>query len=424
MKNLLYLVHRFPYPPNKGDKITSFNMLKYLSGHFNIFLGCFVDDPRDWQYLPEVEKYCKQLCTVGLKPGAAKLKSLQGLLTGEALSLPYYRNTTLQGWVDKIFTQHHIDGLMVLSGVMAQYVSRHLDKGIRSVLDLEDVDSDKWQLLAKEQGWLLGWILNRESVQLLRFERAMARKFDITLLVSKREAELFKTKAPEVAAKTRYRVQGVDCDYFDPSLKFPNPYGKSTKVLVFTGAMDYWPNSDAVIWFAQEVIPRIRVEVPAVRFCIVGMNPTKKVKDLAKDPSIMVTGGVPDVRPYLAHAAAAALPLRIARGIQNKILEAMAMEKPILATPNAIFGIEPCPGFSPLISETAEGLAKNAISLLNTEHTSTSTARACVLKRNDWNVNLQFIHRLLSENLSELESLNPHFSDGDVINDRSLESAR
>lgn len=407
MKNLLYLVHRLPYPPNKGDKITSFNMLKYLSDRFNIFLGCFVDDLRDWQYRPEVEKYCKQLCTIGLKPATAKFRSLLGLLTGEALSLTYYRNAKLQAWVDRVFEEYQIDAVMVLSGVMAQYVSPHLNQKIRSVLDLEDVDSDKWQLLAKEHGVLLSWILNRESVRLLHFERAMAQKFDITLLVSKREAELFKMKAPEVARKTTFRVQGVDCSYFDPSLRYENPYAGSTNVLVFTGAMDYWPNSDAVIWFAKEVIPRIRQAVPNVCFCIVGMNPTRKVKALAEDPSIIVTGGVPDVRPYLAHAAAAALPLRIARGIQNKVLEAMAMEKPILATPNAIYGMDLCPGFSPYVSATAEGLAEKAIALLNTEVQETAGARACVLKHNDWEVNLGFIHRLLSEDLSTMESLSP-----------------
>lgn len=382
-------------------------MLKYLSNHFNIFLGCFIDDPRDWQYIPEIEKYCKQLCTVELKPLTAKFKSLQGLFTGEPLSLPYYRNAKLQEWVDSICGSHKIDTVMVLSGAMAQYVSRHLNDDNRSVLDLEDVDSDKWQLLAKEHGWLLGWVLNRESVRLLHFERAMAQKFDITLFVSRKEAELFKSKAPEVAQKTRFRTQGVDSNYFDPSHEYENPYGENAKVLVFTGAMDYWPNSDAAIWFAKKVIPKIRLEVPSVRFYIVGMNPTRKVRALARDPSIIVTGGVPDVRPYLAHATAAALPLRIARGIQNKMLEAMAMKKPILATPNAIYGIELCPGFSPLVSATAEGLAEKAISLLNSDTREIAAARACVLERNNWEVNLNFIYKLLNKSSDEINSITP-----------------
>jgi len=395
MKNLLYLVHRLPYPPNKGDKITSFNMLKYLSARFNVFLGCFIDDPQDWQYVPKVGKYCTQLCPVGLKSSVAELKSLQGLLTGEALSLPYYRSRKLQDWVDGVLQDHAIDAILVLSGAMAQYVSYPLDSDIRTVLDLEDVDSDKWQLFAKEHNWPLNWIFQRESQRLFDYERAMAKKFDVTLFVSRDEAELFQKLAPEVAHRTKYRVQGVDSNYFDPSLRFENPYPNNAQALVFTGAMDYWPNTDAVIWFAKEIMPRIKEAVPDALFYIVGMNPLPKVRALGKDPSIMITGGVPDVRPYLAHAVAAALPLRVARGIQNKILEAMAMEKPVLATPDAIHGIELCPGFSPLISDSAEGLAEKGISLLTVSPAVPNTARRCVLERYNWDVNLQFINELL-----------------------------
>ncbi|MCP3871052.1 MAG: TIGR03087 family PEP-CTERM/XrtA system glycosyltransferase [Gammaproteobacteria bacterium] len=396
MKNLLYLVHRLPYPPNKGDKITSFNLLKYLSRHYNVYLGCFVDEPKDWQYLSRLEPFCSGFMPVRLDPRTAKARSLSGFLKGEALSLPYYRNSRLQNWVDGILESKHIDNILVLSGAMAQYVSPHLSNR-RSLLDLEDVDSDKWQLYAKDHTWPLNWIFQRESRKLLAYEQAMASKFDVTLFVSRMEAQLFQNLCPEVAHKVRYRVQGVDFNYFDPSRTYPNPYDRDTRVLVFTGAMDYWPNADAVIWFARDVLPKIRKTVPNVQFWIVGMNPLPRVQALSNDPSVIVTGFVSDVRPYLAHAVGAVLPLRVARGIQNKILEAMAMEKPVLATTDAIHGIEVSQGFSPLVSDSPEGLAKLAIALLTCDDPKPSATRALVQQKYDWEANLNMLHQLFEE---------------------------
>jgi sugar transferase (PEP-CTERM/EpsH1 system associated) len=404
MKNLLYLVHRLPYPPNKGDKITSFNILKHLSTRYNVYLGCFIDDHQDRKYVPKVEKYCAGLCAVHLNPFYRKVLSLQGLLTNEALSLPFYKSNKLQDWVDNLIQTQNIDGVFILSGAMAQFVSAHLNSISRAVLDLEDVDSDKWQLYAKDHKWPLSWIFQRESKKLLEYERKMANLFDVTLFVSDEEAKLFKAMAPEVAHKIRYRVQGVDGKYFDPALKFESPYEDGIKVLVFTGAMDYWPNEDAVTWFAKQIMPRISQVVPNARFFIVGMNPARKVRILAKNSSIIVTGGVADVRPYLAHAIAAALPLRVARGIQNKILEAMAMEMSVLATPEAIFGIEPCPGFSPLIADTADELADKAIRLLTGKKQETISSRPCVLEKYNWDDNLQLLDELLDEDLSDTQT--------------------
>jgi sugar transferase (PEP-CTERM/EpsH1 system associated) len=345
------------------------------------------------------------MCVVQLNPLYRKIMSLQGLLTNDALSLPYYNSKKLQDWVDSLIKAGDIHGVFILSGAMAQFVSTHLDSIPRSLLDLEDIDSDKWQLYAKDHKWPLNWIFLRESKKLLKYERRMAGLFDVTLFVSEEEAKLFKAMVPEVAHKIRYRVQGVDGKYFDPKLKFENPYEEDSRVLVFTGAMDYWPNEDAVTWFTKKVMPKISCAVPKVRFYIVGMNPGRKVRNLAKDSSVIVTGGVIDVRPYLAHAIAAALPLRVARGIQNKILEAMAMEIPVLATPEAVFGIEPCPGFSPLIADTADELADEAIRLLTGKKQEAISSRPCVLEKYNWDDNLQLLDELLEEDMSNEQSL-------------------
>lgn len=394
-KKLLFLVHRLPYPPNKGDKIASFNLLRFLAERYEVFVGTFIDDPEDRQYVDKVLTYCSDLCAPEIIPIAARIASLRGLLTGEALSLPYLRSRELQEWVDKVMTDHSPERIVIFSGPMAQYVSGRVPTGATTLFDMVDVDSEKWRSYGERKTWPMSWLYRREADKLLDFERRMAREFDSTVFVSKEEAELFRGLAPESADKTTYRIQGVDSAFFDPAVDFDNPYADDTPALVFTGAMDYWPNVDAVTWFVGEVWSTIRDAVPDAVFCIVGRHPAPEVRKLAERPGVIVTGGVPDVRPYLAHARAAVLPLRIARGIQNKVLEAMAMQLPVIATPGAMTGIQPFDGFDPTVSEAIPTLTNAAISALQQPRRTVQAARACVLERYDWNANLQRIARLL-----------------------------
>jgi sugar transferase (PEP-CTERM/EpsH1 system associated) len=394
-KKLLFLVHRLPYPPNKGDKIASFNLLRFLAERYEVFVGTFIDDPDDRQYTDKVREYCTELCAPEINPRGAKIASLRGLLTGEALSLPYLRSAELQQWTQRILDEQRPERIVIFSGPMAQYVTGRVPQGATTLFDMVDVDSEKWRSYGERKTWPMSWLYRREADKLLDFERRMAREFDSTVFVSREEAELFRGLAPESAAKTTYRIQGVDSAFFDPTLAFDNPYPGAAPALIFTGAMDYWPNVDAVIWFANEAMPRIREQVPQALFCIVGRYPSPEVQKLAELPGVLVTGGVPDVRPYLAHAHAAALPLRIARGIQNKVLEAMAMELPVVATSGAMTGIQPYAGFEPVVSDDVGTLAEAAIELLQQPRKPQPAARACVLERYDWNANLQRIARLL-----------------------------
>jgi len=396
MKKLLYLVHRLPYPPNKGDKITSFNLLKYLSQRHNVYMGCFVDDPDDWQYVDYVNEFCTQSCIESLKPTTAKILSIRGLLTGSPLSLPYYYNKRLESWVDNVLGSTEIDAVLIFSGVMAQYVSGKLKPEIKSVLDLEDVDSDKWRVYAQEHTWPMNWIYQRESERLLAFESAMANEFDSTVLVSKDEADFFKKLVPSVADKVVARVQGVDSVFFDAHLTHENPYQLGQRVIVFTGAMDYWPNINAAVWFAKDIFPNIREQVSDACFYIVGMNPSDEVKGLDSIEGVFVTGGVPDVRPYIVHGEFSVVPLRLARGIQNKVLEAMALEKPILATSNALQGIQRYDGFVPLVADDEMAMIQGALNLLTgQEKQDIKAGRACVLEYYNWDTNLQTIETLL-----------------------------
>jgi sugar transferase (PEP-CTERM/EpsH1 system associated) len=394
-KTLLFLVHRLPYPPNKGDKIASFNLLRFLAERYAVHLGTFIDDPGDRQYVDKLHRYCSDICAVEIEPRRARIASLRGLFTGEALSLPYLRSRVLQDWVGRVLTAHRPERIVVFSGPMAQYVTGRVPPGTRTLFDMVDVDSEKWRSYAQQKRWPMNWLYRREADRLLAFERRMASEFDSTVFVSREEAELFRDLAPESAAKTTFRVQGVDSDFFDPALDHERPYPTDVRVLLFTGAMDYWPNVDAVIWFADHAFPRIREAVGNALFCIVGMRPAPEVQKLAGRPGILVTGSVPDVRPYLAHAHAAVLPLRIARGIQNKVLEAMAMQLPVIATPGAMTGVQPFPGFEPTISNDPDRLADAAIKILDGPRKRDRAARECVLERYNWDANLQRIARLL-----------------------------
>ena len=394
-KKLLFLAHRLPYPPNKGDKIASFNLLRFLASRYRVFLGTFIDDPNDRQYRDQVRRYCEDLCAPEISPIIARIASLRGLLSGEALSLPYLRNRELYAWTTQVLREQRPERIVIFSGPMAQYVSGRVPDGATTLFDMVDVDSEKWRSYAERKPWPMSALYRREADRLLAFERRVAGELDNTVFVSEEEADLFRSLAPECAAKITYRIQGVDSDFFDPSGDYPDPFPAGAPALVFTGAMDYWPNVDAVGWFAQEAWPRIRRQVPNARFFIVGMRPTPEVSRLAEQPGITVTGAVPDVRPYLAHAHAAVLPLRIARGIQNKVLEAMAMQLPIIGTAGALTGIAPYAGFEPIISESADTLADSASRLLQQPRRADSAARECVLQRYNWDANLQRILRLL-----------------------------
>ncbi len=337
MENLLFLVHRIPYPPNKGDKIRSFHFLKALSQHYTIYLGTFIDDPNDWQYVDTVKGYCRETCIQSLNPVQAKIKSLTGLLTGEALSLPYYKNHELRKWVNGVIERHRIRKVLIFSSVMGQYVLNRED--LTLIADYVDVDSDKWRQYAEKKTWPESWIYRRESERLLEFEKQLISQTKAGFFVSEQEANLFKTLVPEFEARIGSVNNGVDTDYFSPDHAFDSPYRPESQVLAFTGAMDYWANVDAVKWFAEKVFPAIRKKHPDTEFYIVGSKPTKDVLLLAQIDGVVVTGSVDDVRPFIAHSDLVVTPLRIARGIQNKVLEAMAMAKPVVATSMAIEGI-------------------------------------------------------------------------------------
>ncbi|MDP2252846.1 MAG: TIGR03087 family PEP-CTERM/XrtA system glycosyltransferase, partial [Thiobacillus sp.] len=390
MEGLLFLAHRIPFPPNKGDKIRSFNLLRHLSMRYAIHLGAFVDDPDDWQYRDALKPYCASIRLLPLHPRRAKLASLVGLLTGEALTLPYYRNRELAAWAKGLADAGAVTRGLAYSSAMAQFMPAGL---ARRVLDMVDVDSDKWTQYAPTQRWPLSWVYAREGRKLAAWEARVAQDFDATLLVSNAEAALLLQRAPHARDKISAFENGVDAEYFSPARDYPNPYPADVQGVVFTGAMDYWPNIDAVSWFAERIFPAVRAAVPAAQFTIVGSRPGEAVRALARQPGVAVTGGVPDVRPWLAHAACAVAPLRIARGVQNKVLEAMAMARPIVASAQAAEGIRAEAGRDFVLAQGEAEFAHAVVARLQAV-SSAAPARDCILAHYDWARNLGAIDPL------------------------------
>jgi sugar transferase (PEP-CTERM/EpsH1 system associated) len=393
VENLLLLIHRMPYPPNKGDKIRSYNLLKHLAQHYRVHLGTFVDDADDWQHMPRVRALCASSNFAKLNPTLARVKSLGALLANRSLSLDYYHDAGMHEWVARTMQANEVSKIVVFSSPMAQYAQPY--PMAKRVIDFCDVDSDKWRQYAEKKSWPMNWLYGHEARQLLAYERKVARETDASLFVSQPEADLFRKLAPESAARIGFFNNGVDTEFFAPAAS-PSPYKPGQKVIAFAGAMDYWPNIDAVQWFAAEVLPRVLAVEPDAAFYIVGARPSAAVQQLASLPNVFVTGTVDDVRPYVTHAALSVAPLRIARGIQNKVLEAMSLAKTIVVSPQALEGIEAEPGRELLLAGDAPQFAAAVLNALaHPDPAMGQAARRKVEARYGWSANLARVDALL-----------------------------
>jgi sugar transferase (PEP-CTERM/EpsH1 system associated) len=397
LEPLLFLAHRIPFPPNKGDKVRSYHLLEYLSERYRVFLGSFVDQAEDWQYVPTVRAYCADTYFGSIHPLRARMKSLSGLVRGEALTLPYYRDAGLRDWIRDVLDSHGIRKAVVFSGAMAQYVVD--DARLCKVVDFCDVDSAKWTQYAESRGWPMSWLYRREGERLHAFERQAAESSAASVFVTPAEVELFRRITPGVSARLIHVGNGVDASYFSPAHDLPSPFPAGQVPIVFTGAMDYWPNADAAVWFGNEVLPVVRRNIPNAEFWIVGMNPTPTVRALAGTEGVVVTGTVPDVRPYLLHASVVVAPLRVARGVQNKVLEAMAMGKAVVASSACAGGLTGAAGAQFEVAATAQEFSAKVLELIGTTRSAEigKAAREHVLEAYTWAGNLAAIHALLEQ---------------------------
>lgn len=397
---LLLLVHRIPYPPNKGDKIRSFNLMKALSENFELHLGCFYDDPFDQKYIPDLNHWCKSIYCLKLKKSTAILNGLSGFLTQQPITLPYYFHRKMATWVNGVVQQHAIADVLVYSSSMAQYVDSEKFKKLNRVIDFVDIDSDKWRQYAEKSKGIKRWFYRREARLLQRYEIEICERFNVCLFVSEDEADAFRQLVP---ASLRSRVfsllNGVDTVYFSQSEPLSSP-ALPERYLVFTGAMDYWANVDAVCWFCQAIWPQLRQSEPNLCFLIVGGNPHPKVRALSKYPGVIVTGRVNDIRPYIAQACFAVAPMLIARGIQNKVLEAMAMGKAVVCTTMAMEGINAPLSETAIIADQPESFVAACSRLLQQPITSNNN-REWILQNFTWHQTLKPLPSLFADRVGK-----------------------
>jgi sugar transferase (PEP-CTERM/EpsH1 system associated) len=372
MGEILFLAHRLPFPPNRGDRIRSWHILQALAKIAPVHVAALIDDEADRAHLATVASVAASVTVETRNP--SKLRAMAAaLLRGTPASVEAFRNTKLQAGIAALLKQHPIDSIYAFSGQMAAYVPS--DFTGRFVMDFVDMDSAKFDQLG-------GFANRQEAKRLLSWELATARRASASVFVSTAEADLFNSKTG-LPAQTL--GNGIDLVHFDPDNV--TPVAKDGPLIVFTGQMDYAPNIHAVVDFARTRLPRIVAEIPDARFAIVGRAPVSLVTNLA-GPNIIVTGEVPDTRPWLAAADVVVAPLDLARGVQNKILEAMAMARPVIASSAAAQGIDAVHGREIIVTDSP---ATAVIDLLQNPPKASAigtAARACMEQRYRWNAQL------------------------------------
>lgn len=330
MADILYLVHRMPYPPNKGDKVRSFHLLRHLQKRHRVFLGTFMDDPADAAHVEALRSICPDVHVQRLGRAGCWARALGAFFKRQPISVAWFDHPGLRRWVKMVSGQHAIEAMVVVSSPMAPY-ARSLASDVPLLLDVVDVDSAKWQRYATARSWPMSWVYAREARLLLQHEVTWVQKARQAFFVSDTETQLFNRLSPVSRDRVQTMGNGVDRDYFSPVPARPTPFGAHEFPIVFVGSMDYWPNIDAATWFAREVMPGVVRDSPRAKFYIVGRNPSSAVRSL-RSHCVQVTGTVEDVRPFLQHAGVVVAPLRVSPGLPNKVLEALSMGQPVVAT--------------------------------------------------------------------------------------------
>jgi sugar transferase (PEP-CTERM/EpsH1 system associated) len=340
---ILFLSQRVPYPPNRGDKITTWRLVERMKRRHEVRCVAFAHDDADVQAAAELTRLGAPTTALRIDLRRTKLASLPLLLTGKPLTLGAYGSRELQRVVDELAPSCQVG--YAYSSSMGAFLEPHTR--LKRVMHFAELDSDKWRQYAERSKWPMSWVYAREHRTLLEFERRIAASFDENVLCTPLEQQVFEREIP--GPRSLVLRNGVDLAHYQPKPDLAEP-----EHLVFVGVMDYLPNIDGCVWFVNEILPRLRAKRPGVRFTIVGSRPTDEVKALASHPGVAVTGFVDDPREFLARAAVSVAPLRIARGIQNKVLEGLAMGLPVVGTTSATQGVEGEPGRDFLLANTVD----------------------------------------------------------------------
>ena len=378
-RNVLYLVHRVPYPPNRGDRIRSYHLLNYLSQRANVYLATLADEPLEPGTLEVLQSRCAGVAVESV----TSLRWLQGavhLLRGKSATEGLFASSPLRAQIKAWTNQITFDAAVVFCSSMVQYLQAPQLAQVPTIVDLVDVDSQKFYDYAAASRGIKRWLYQWEGSRLRALECSLPAHVKAITLVSEAEANIFREFCPNT--QTHAVKNGVDLAYFQPSARAPQP-----QRCVFVGAFDYRPNIDGAVWFCHEIWPQVKSQFPAATLALVGRKPDPAVQKLAAIPGVEVIGSVPDVRPHVAQAEVVVVPLRIARGIQNKVLEAMAMRKPVLASAQAMEGLTVQPGQEIAVAQTTmQWIEQLAALFQNAERRQQLAAagEAYVQREHDW----------------------------------------
>ncbi len=396
MAEILFLAHRIPWPADRGDKIRSHNILRRLAEFAPVNVGAFADDDRDMGFVHEMAPLFNEI-HVEIRAKSNLRAGVEALASGLPVSVCSFHSTMMQHWVNDCIASGRISHIFVFSGQMAQYIPD--DFRGRVIMDFGDVDSAKFESYARDGNVAMRWVNAREGQMLSAFEHAVAKRVDAGLFVSEAEASLFRQRSGLGADRILPLGNGIDTIFYDPDAAIPAPKRNVPgKMVVFTGQMDYRPNIEAVCDFALNALPKIRSADAMAHFVIVGRNPAPAVLALRKIPGVIVTGAVDDVRSWLSAAEVVVAPLRIARGIQNKVLEAMAMAKAVVVSPAAAEGIDALDGKHFIVAPDVVSEAGKVISLLGNENARTTlgiAARKHVVAHYSWRQQLAGLDGLM-----------------------------
>lgn len=391
-ERILYVTHRVPYPPDRGDRIRTWNVLKFLAARADVDLACLADEPVSDETMRELRNVTTQLAVIPHTGRRRYLRGALSLLRGKTVTEGLFESSQLETVLTEWNKANRYDAVMASSSGVARYLfPSYVTGSVKRWVDLIDVDSQKWLDYSRASRFPLSQVYRTEGNRLRNVERKLAETCDRLLVVSDAERDLFHSFCPtnRISAVSN----GVDYHYFAPQ-QHPQCEPHSC---VFVGVMNYKPNVDAARWFAEQVWPQIRLRYPDAQFYVVGKSPTAEVLALQSMAGIQVTGSVPDVRPWLFRATCAVVPLQIARGVQNKVLEAMACGRPVVCSPEPLKGLIAEPGRHLLRAHTPAEWVSSICRLFDDkqlQNTLGSAAAACVQQCYSWDAALASLAEL------------------------------
>ena len=388
---ILFLCHRFPYPPSSGAKVRAFHIIRHLSatGH-DVTVASLARSPGEAHEGRGIAPYCTRYEMARVHNPVQVARMIGRLPTLTPSTMGFFYSPALARRVRELIARERFDLIYVHCSSMAQYVAGVT--GIPKILDFLDMDSQKWLDYARYKSFPLATGYWLEGTKLQRAEKRLARRFDLCVTITRGEWETLESYGTGVA--TDWFPNGVDSDYFAPAGD-----GYETDTICFVGRMDYYPNQECMIDFCENVLPRIWARRPKTKLLIIGADPSRTIRKLGDLPGVTVTGSVPDVRPFLRRSALMVAPLNIARGTQNKILEAMAAGVPVVASRVAAGGVDAEANEHFRVASRPEEYAQAVLQILDDpalrQHLSTA-GRNRVLSHHAWNRSMQRLDAIIA----------------------------